>query len=357
MKICYLADGESIHTVRWCRHFSSLGHEVHLISFKPAQIEGTAVHHIDAGSIDVSGGNWKVLTKVPQVKRILRTIKPDVLHAHYATSYGLVGALTGYHPYVVTALGSDVLISPKHSLVYRLLLKYVFSKAQWATAMADHMRSAMIELGVPASKVTTVPFGIDPAVFNATTRQVPQEKFVVTSTRNFENVYNLPHLINALALVRDKITGLEVNLIGAGSKRAEIEQLVKDKNLDDIVKFHGRIPQPEIAKVLNASHVFVTVSLSDGNNISLNEAMACGAYPVATAIPANTQWIKDGVNGMLVEINDVEALAAKLMELYHNYEAHQQKAFGINQHIIAEKAIWSKNMETVEKQYKKLLRS
>lgn len=356
MKICFLADGESIHTVRWCRHFSSLGHEVHVISFKPASIEGTTVHHVNAGKIDVGGGNWKVITKVPEVKRIVRSVKPDVLHAHYATSYGLVGALAGHHPYVVTALGSDVLISPKGSFIYRMLLKYVFSKADWITAMAEHMREAILALGVPAHKVVTLPFGIDPAVFNAASRRLPEGKFVITSTRNFEDVYNHPHLINALALVRDKIPNLEVNLIGTGSKREGVERLVKEKKLDDIVTFHGRIPQPEIARMLNASHLFVTVSLSDGNNISLNEAMACGAYPIATRIPANIQWIEDGVNGMLVEINDVNGLSEKMLEAYRNYGELQNRAFEMNQRIIAERAIWSKNMEAMERYYQKLLR-
>lgn len=356
MKICFLADAGSIHTARWCDHFASLGYEVHVITFRNANIKSAAVHYIDAGAIDVSGGNWKVLLKVPEVKRLLRKIKPHILHAHYATSYGLVGALANYHPYVVTALGSDVLISPKSSAIYRMVLRFVFRRSDWATAMAEHMRNAMLDLGVPPQKVTTVPFGIDPAVFNAKQRQLPADRFVITSTRNFESVYNLPHLIKAISKVRSEINDLQLNLIGDGSKRAEVERLVKDEQLDDVTKFFGRIPQPEIAKVLNGSHVFVTVSLSDGNNISLNEAMACGTYPIATDIPANTQWIDDKVNGRLVPVNDVDTLAAALLDVYRNYGSIQQKAFETNQRIISKKAIWSTNMAIVEEHYKKLNR-
>ncbi|MCW3102250.1 MAG: glycosyl transferase group 1 [Bacteroidetes bacterium] len=354
MRICYFADGESIHVVRWCRHFASLGHEVHLISFKKAEIENVQTHFISSGNIAVSGGNWKVLLKFREVKKLLKKIRPDILHAHYATSYGITGALCGFHPYVITALGSDVLISPKQSLIYKLLLKFAFSRADWITAMADHMKKAMVEMGVPAAKTDTVPFGIDPEVFNDRGRNLPADKFVITSTRNFEPVYNIPHLINAVAIAKEKIPNLQLNMIGAGSLKPEIEALISQKGLDAQVRFFGKVPQPVIAETLRASQLFISVSLSDGNNISLNEAMACGTFCIATEIPANTQWIENGKNGFLVQINDVKGLAEKIVNSYLHYEELQQRALPLNKRIIAERGIWSANMLAVEKKYKSL---
>ncbi|MCW3072810.1 MAG: glycosyl transferase group 1 [Bacteroidetes bacterium] len=354
MRICYFADGESIHVQRWCRHFASLGHEVHLISFKNVEIENVQTHFISSGSIAVSGGNWKVLLKFREVKALLKKIKPDILHAHYATSYGITGALCGFHPYVITALGSDVLISPQRSILYRMLLKFAFSKADWITAMADHMRNAMIRMGVPPSKTDTVPFGIDPEIFNDKGRSLPAVKFVITSTRNFEPVYNIPHLINAVAMAKEKLHNLQLNMIGAGSLKPEIEALIAEKGLNAQVKFFGKVPQPVIAETLRESHLFITVSLSDGNNISLNEAMACGAFCIATDIPANTQWIEDGKNGFLVQVNDVKGLVEKIVNSYQHYEELQQRALPLNKRIIADRAIWSVNMLAVEKKYKSL---
>lgn len=46
MKICYFADAQSIHTQRWVKHFAKRGHEVHLISVKPAEIENANFHYI-----------------------------------------------------------------------------------------------------------------------------------------------------------------------------------------------------------------------------------------------------------------------------------------------------------------------
>lgn len=356
MKICLFADGTSIHTIRWCTHFYELGHEVHLISFKNIEIPNIYVHAVDGGTIHVAGGNWKVLLKYRKVKKILKQINPDVFHSLYATSYGITGALCGFHPYVITAFGTDVLISPNQSKIYKVLLKYAFSKADWVTAMADHMKVAIEKMGVTPAKITTVPFGIDPKVFNSTNEKLSKDPFVITSTRNFESVYNIPHLIRAVVIAKSKIPSIQLNLIGEGSLKNEIETLIEQKGLKENVVFFGKIPQPQIAEILNHSHLFVTVSLSDGNNISLNEAMACGTFSIATSIPANTQWIVDGENGFLVEIDDVEGLAEKIIVSYHELDKLQEKAIPINEKIIAERGIWSVNMKKVEDKYKSLTR-
>lgn len=355
MKICFFADSESIHTVRWCTHFKQLGHEVHLISFKSAEVPGIPTHFVDTSNISVTGGNWKVLFKYRKVKQIIKKINPDIVHALYATSYGITGALCGFKPYIITALGTDLLISPQNSKVYRFLLKYAFSKAQFVTVMSDQMKIEAEKLNVPESKVIVLPFGIDPKLFNANQRKLDDSKFVVTSTRNFETVYNIPHLLKAIAKVKNEIPNLHLNLVGTGSLKSEIEALVNELELKDIVTFFGKIPQAEIVTVLNRSHVFVSVSLSDGNNISLNEAMACETFCIATDIPANTQWITHEENGFLVPIDDVDALANYLLVSAKNYDELQQKSLPLSRKLLQEKGIWEFNMQRMENEYKRLV--
>lgn len=355
MRICYLADSESIHTKRWCAHFHALGHEIHLISLKKIPIENVHFYHLDAGDISVKGGNRKILFQGGKVRRLIKKIQPDILHAHYATSYGWLGARSGFHPFMVTALGTDVLISPIHSSLYRKMIRYIFRKADAVTLMADHMKKVISDYDLgDLNKFSIVPFGIDTNIFNAKNRMTSNDSFVITSTRNFEEVYNIPHLLKSVARVKEKIPGLKLNLIGDGSKRKMIEDLVHELGLKEITTFYGKVSQPIIAELLNRSHLFVTVSLSDGNNISLNEAMACGAYCIATDIPANTQWITDGENGRLLAINDVDKLTEIILDSYSNYSKIIEKANAQNQRIISEKADWQVNMKWVESKYAEL---
>lgn len=356
MKICLFADGESIHTIRWCNYFLELGHEVHLISFKNVTIPNVSTYFVASGDINVKGGNWKVLLTFPKVKKLLKKIQPDVFHAHYATSYGITGALCNFHPFVITTLGSDILISPNQSKPIKILLKWALKRADWITSMADHMTLKINELIQNKSKITTLPFGIDTAIFNEKSNKELSEPFTIVSTRNFEEVYNIPHLIKAFSIVKIQIPDSQLILIGAGSLKTDLEKLVEELNLQNNVTFKGKLTQTEIAEELNKSHLFVTVSKSDGNNISLNEAMACGTICIATRIPANVQWIEDKVNGFLVDIDDVTNLADSILTAHENYSSFQEIALPLNRKIIAEKANWYNNMSSVISKYSSLIK-
>ena len=355
MKICFLADGKSIHTQRWCRHFSSLGHEIHLITFQPTEIEGTRVHHIDAGNISVGGGNWRVILKVGMVKRLLRHIRPDILHAMYATSYGIVGRLSGFHPFVLTALGTDVLISPFRSVLYKLAVRSVLRKADWITAMSDPMKAVLLDLGASPERTDTVIFGIDTSLFNNVGRKLNLEKFVIISTRNLEPVYQIGLILDALNQIKGKIPGMEVRIIGDGTLRSQLEEKVKNNELSGFVHFKGKISQKELVEQLKGSHLFISASLSDGNNISLNEAMACGCYCLASDIPPNRIWIREGENGFLFPVNSPEHLADRILYVYNNFTDLSATAGPLNKRLINEKADWKLNMKEVESKYKLLI--
>ena len=136
---------------------------------------------------------------------MLKQINPDIFHSLYATSYGITGALCSFHPYVITGLGTDILISPKQSKIYRILLRYAFKRADKITVVADHMRASAIELGAKPENVLAIPMGVDQTIFNSNERILPENQFSVVSTRNFEPIYNIPHLLKAIKLVVTEI--------------------------------------------------------------------------------------------------------------------------------------------------------
>lgn len=354
MRICLLADGESIHTQRWCQHFCELGHDIHLITFKDVQIPNINVHTVSGVNINVSGGNWKVILKYRQIKQLINKLQPDVLHALYATSYGLVGALTGFRKFIVTPLGTDVLVSPEQSFIYRAILYYVFKKATVITSMAPHMKEAMLKLGAKNEKIQDVVLGINTNIFNKKNRILSENDFVICSTRNFEPVYNIPHFLKALAIVKHNIPNLKVNIIGDGSLKQDLVNLSKQLKIDHFVNFLGKVPQNKVVELLNESHVFVTVSLSDGNSLSLIEAMACGAYPIASDILANKQWVVEDVNGSFVKINDVQGLANCITDVFTRYNDIIPLALIESDKIISQKGTWNVNMAKMEKIYRNL---
>jgi L-malate glycosyltransferase len=357
MRICFLADAVSIHTARWCHEFTALGHEVHVISFQDGSIPDTKVHFVDAGTIKVKGGNWQTLLRVRDVRKVIKEVRPDVMHALYATSYGTIGALTGFHPFVITPLGTDILITANQSIGHRYLLQFALRKADTITSMAGHMRKKIEEFNRGKTKVEDIVFGIDTRVFNYLSNFRDKEKFTLICTRSFEPVYNIPQVIEAIALIRNKIPHLQVHMVGDGSLKKELVKSVQVKNLDDIIHFHGRLRQPEIANLLNSSHVYLSTSRSDGSSLSLLEAMISDTIPVVTDIPANREWISHKKNGLLVPVDDALKLADGINFVYENYSSFAPEAQALNRKIIEEKGSLAANTQKLLAIYEQLIHS
>jgi glycosyltransferase involved in cell wall biosynthesis len=355
MKICFFADGQSSHTVKWCEHFQRLGHEVHLISFRNCNIEGVFVHYINSGNINVKGGNWKVLLKFFKVRLLLKKIKPDILHAHYATSYGITAALTNFHPLIISGWGSDILVSTKSSKIMRYLIKWALKKSDAVTIVADHMLESVVSLGIPQSKVKIITHGINTNLFHKI--QVEKhKKFTFVCTRNLEPLYNHIQLLEAFEILIDKGVKVDLILIGDGSLKKDLIAWVEQRNLLQKIRFLGRISQEEMLLELNKSHVFITVSTTDGDVVSLVEAIACGNYCIASDIPANRSWIKHNVNGLIVPLFDKEALANAMIESIKNYSCISDEAIILNKSIIENRGNWNSNMILAENLYNELIK-
>lgn len=305
-RILYVADAASIHTRRWAEHYRDRGLDVHIASFSAATIPGVQLHKLPTAGL----GRVGYFLAIPMLHQIARRLRPDVIHAHYLTSYGFLAAMAGLHPLVVTAWGSDALIAPKNSRLLRYFASYAVRHADVVTTLADHMNASVADLGVPLKQITSTPFGVDAQFFRLSpVDAVERQPLRLICTRNFDFVYDVGTLIRALAQVFARGRQLVVDLVGAGPLRESLVALAREMGLELHINFHGHVEHQVLAGLLADADIFVTPALSDGNNVSLNEAMACGCFPIASNIPANAQWITDGVNGYLYPAGDVMKLA------------------------------------------------
>lgn len=336
MKILFVSDAQSIHTRRWAEYFRDLGAEVHIASFRSCDIPGVKTHVLPT----LGWGKVGYFIALFKLRILYSQLHPDVVHAQYITSYGFLAALAGLQPLIVTAWGTDVLISPKESRILRFFARYAVCHATAITTVAEHMNSAVGDLGVPVARVTAIPFGVDTHFF------IPRpyisdvnEPLKLICTRNFGPIYDVQTLLRALAILFSRGHRLNVDLVGDGPLRHSLEELVIELGLKSFVQFHGHVDHPTLAGLLAGADIFVSPALSDGNNVSLNEAMACGCFPLATDIPANAQWIEDGKNGYLYPPGDVERLAT-VIEMAMNNSHLRIKAKGENRSIVETHADW-----------------
>lgn len=329
MKIAFLAWQGSIHTQRWVEFFARRGHDVHVItcgdggSWADADLATESerppypVHDVGAPRF----GKLGYFAKILAVRRIVKNINPDVVHAHFVTSYGMLGLACGIRPLIVTAHGDDVLITPHQSRITKWIVTRVLQTASIITVPSEVMRSAVIDLvgsdqthagfpvavfqyGVEATRLAERGASIR-ALRDVATADSPTLRIV--STRAFLDLYRIGLLIDALAIIAARDVPFHCDLIGDGSLAATLRAQVKRAGLSEHVEFHGHLPPWEVEAIVAAGDLYVSIAESDGVSLSLLEAMALGTVPVLSDIAANRLWIEDGVTGVLVgeEVSEV----------------------------------------------------
>lgn len=317
MRILILANAQSVHFHRWLIALNASGHEVHVATAEPRAIEGVTVHTLPRYRYQL----LRLILSAGPLRRLVAKLKPDVVHAYYLLDYGFMAAFAGIKPLVVTAMGSDVLRGLDVSYRRRFLAGYACRHADYVLTRAEHMNGAVRRLGA-GGPVEAVPNGIETRVFayGGTRNSVPR----VLCTRAFRPVYNIMAFILAIAILKRSGKRADFILVGDGTDRPEIEAAIKREGLEDCVSLAGALAHDALPAYYASCDIYVSPSLSDGNSVSLMEALAGGCYPVVSDIPANRAWIVDGDNGKLFAPNDPQDLARKLGEAIDGIETFDE---------------------------------
>jgi glycosyltransferase involved in cell wall biosynthesis len=94
-----------------------------------------------------------------------------------------------------------------------------------------------------------------------------------------------------------------------------IERLIDSLGVRDRVHILERVEYAEMVDFYRTGSIMLSVPESDGTPMSLLEAMACGCIPIVSDLPSLREWIVDGVNGRLVPVGDIDALARAMLEM------------------------------------------
>ena len=357
MRLCIIANPNSIHTQRWVRFFAQRGHEVHLVG--PNPLLANLPEDLQAL---LAGGRFHDLTQVTNrrkfrfaiwsvtLRRLLRVVQPDVLHAHQVTGAGWLGAGAGYRPFLVTSWGSDLLVSARRSPTQRRLASLVLRRADYVTCVSQPLAEAAQALGVPASKVEVVHWGVDMEVFHpgdtssdayhpearprvpappereasAPSVSVAMESGaargpLVLSIRGLRSIYNPLVIAQAIPTVLERRPDARF-VIRTYSVDAELlvafQHIVAQGGAAGAVEYVGDLPDDNaIADLYRQATVVVSVPSSDGTPQSVLEAMACGAAPVVSDLPSLRGWVRHEREGLVVPVCDAAALADAILRL------------------------------------------
>ncbi len=353
MRLCYIVHSQSHFAAPYIDHFARRGHEVHLISFTRDPLPNAVNHHPLPHDCDPTKSPLSYVRAIPQVRRLVRAIAPDLLHAHFLTSNGLVATASGFHPLVVSARGSDVHNSLRH-VARRALIRYVVQHADLVNPVSEELAAKVARLGVPAAKILCLSQGIDAGRFAVVRAPRPHGPVRIICTRKLHRPYQPETIVAALARVAADGLDFEMTFAADGRDLAALRGDVAARGLASRVRFLGGYAPAELPALLAAADVYVSASLWDGTSPALLEAMAAGVFPVVSDCPANREWLTGRGDGRFFRPDDVDALAAALRDALAD-PASWEAARARNQALVRARADRDTNLEILGTHYERLV--
>ncbi len=282
-----------------------------------------------------------MLRLIPSLRKTIRKFKPDIVHAHYATSYGFLGFFSGFHPFWISVWGADVYDFPAEGIVQKRILISNLKNADrifsTSNAMAAQTRKFTKKI------VDTVPFGINTNVFKPLQAKKPEDgsPLIIGMVKTMQEKYGVEYLIRAFKIVREKMPdrALKLLLVGGGPQRDYLENLTQQLDLSGDVTFTGEIPFSKIVEYHNKLDIAVYPSTLDSESfgVSILESGACEKPVIVSDVAGLKEVVVMDVTGIIVPRKNADAVADAILKLIEdenlrhtlgkNGRAHVQKEY------------------------------
>jgi L-malate glycosyltransferase len=310
-RVLHLGPLHSVHLRRWCEITREAGAEPHvgglaLAGNAPVDFGGAAETVHSAPGL---GPPLGTIVRLVWVRRILRSVRPDIVHAHHLPSWGALAALARCRPLVVSVWGSDVYFSQGPG---RRAAAACMRRADRLLAPSPHLLRELIAAGADPDRCAHVDLGVDLEEF------VPRSESdaawarrelglgegpVVFSFRGGYPAYNLPTVVEAFGLLRKSVPDAQLLVAhGRGELGAETEEaLARVEAAGAAVRVIGDVPPARMPACYQAATLGVSIPSSDGSPRSVWEGLACGLPMVLSDLPQIRERVGESGAVTLVE--------------------------------------------------------
>lgn len=265
---------------------------------------------------------------VAELRKLLRTERPDVLHTHTskAGATGRVAALLAGRarpPVIVHQFHGHVLteyFDPGREQLYRLVERALARSSGALVAVSTEVRDDLVRLGVAApEKIRVIAYGFDldrrlaaaPDAGAATRRRlgIGADAFVAGWAGRLTQIKRPLDLVR----VATTVAGTTLVLAGDGELRPDVERLAAELGVGGRVHLLGYVDR--VAELYASFDAFLLTSANEGTPVVAIEALAAGVPVVATDAGGTRTVVDDGETGFVVPVGDVASLAARLERL------------------------------------------
>src|SRR5271154_5415623 len=304
------------------------GHEIHFISYAPpVRLDfakaGIEFHEVEISTYPLFDHAPYTLTLSVKMLEVAQSAGLDLLHVHYAIPHSvsalLARAMAGPKrlPFVTTLHGTDItLVGSNRS--YLPITKFSIEQSDGVTTISRYLLNQTIKEFDIKRPMEVIPNFVNCDLYarvdNPTLRAkwAPNGEPILMHLSNFRPVKRLTDVVEIFAIVRAKMPAKLV-LIGDGPDRGSAEFLVRKKKLQKDVLFLGK--QDQVYEKLSLADLFLMPSQLESFGLAALEAMACEVPVIATNVGGVPEVVEHGVEGYLVEPEDVAGAARFAIEI------------------------------------------
>lgn len=326
LRILYFTRDHTTHDHRFLSALSGTQHEIFSLRLeaKERQLEDCPLPE-GIQQVAWAGGRQPAkfrdgLSLLRSLKRVIREVQPDLVHAGPVQKSAFLTALSGFSPLVSMTWGSDMLVDADRNPLWRWATRYTLNHSSVLVGDCDAVRQKAVNFGLSADRVVTFPWGIDLDQFTpgeglAFRQQLGwQDCFVLLSVRSWEPIYGVDVLVQAFAQAAQELPDLRLLMLGGGSQEGLLRGYLQEARVLDRVHFVGQVANRDLPAIYQASDLYISASHSDGSSVSLMEALGCGRPSLLSDIPGNLEWVTYGKEGWLFPDGDIDALAAGIQK-------------------------------------------
>jgi len=366
MKLLVLSDANSIHTQKWVFSLNYEGFNVHLFSlFKPNDEIGKLYKNsgINVSTIDIKHkirhirnpniSKLAYIYSIPKLKQIIKSFSPQIIHAHYASSYGILAYLLKFHPFVLSFWGSDIYDFPQKNIFNEWIMKRVINSADCICSTSMAMKKIIFN-SFNRKNVNFIPFGVDTKKF--VPAEVKDVGFRVGTIKSIESHNGIDCLLDAAYKLSNnkRYSDIKFDIIGEGSLLNQMKQKTKKLGIEKHVKFTGHISHENIEKHYQKLSVFVAVSTKESFGVSIVEAAACGVPAITSNVGGLPEVNDHNKTGYVIKPNDPQTLAELVIKLYNNEKLRKKLGFNARNMAI-QKFDWKISVQKMIKIYNQYL--
>lgn len=320
--VCYPTFGGSgVVATELGKGLAKKGHQVHFITYtQPARLdffnENIFYHEVNIASYPLFQYPPYESALAGKMVDVVKYEKLDLLHVHYAiphaTSAFLAKQILKCHginiPVITTLHGTDITIVGKDASLAPVVT-FSINESDGVTTVSEDLRKDTYEAFEINKEIVVIPNFVDLERFKKQPKEhfkriiCPNDEKLLVHTSNFRKVKRIEDIIQVFAKLKKQIPS-KLLLVGDGPERGPMEQLSRDMNLGEDVRFVGKLDA--IEEVLSVADLFLMPSEKESFGLAALEAMACEVPVISSNTGGLPELNVQGVTGFLSNVGDVD---------------------------------------------------